>query len=186
MELQIGDLIASIRKEGIDAADQEAEKIVGEARKKAEDILAAANTEAKRLRESAQRDTELLKESANAEVSQAVRDAVLSFKSEIQSEYDKILSGEIRTALDDEALVKLIQAALAGEDASKYTAQIANVTEGLRSKLAAEIESGLEIKPVKNIKAGFRLAAKDGSGYFDCSDEEITQMLAPYLKQIKL
>ena len=183
MELQIGDLIASIRKEGIDAADQEAEKIVGEARKKAEDILAAANTEAKRLRESAQRDTELLKESANAEVSQAVRDAVLSFKSEIQSEYDKILSGEIRTALDDEALV---QAALAGEDASKYTAQIANVTEGLRSKLAAEIESGLEIKPVKNIKAGFRLAAKDGSGYFDCSDEEITQMLAPYLKQIKL
>ena len=186
MELQIGDLIESIRKEGVDAANQEAAKIVDEARKKAEDIVAAANTEARRLRESAQRDSELLKESANAEVKQAVRDAVLSFKSEIQGEYDKILSGEIRTALDDSALVKLIQAALAGEDASKYTAELANVTDGLRSKLASEIENGLEIKPVKNIKAGFRLAATDGSGYFDCSDEEITQMLAPYLKQIKL
>lgn len=186
MELQIGDLIESIRKDGIDAANREAETIVEEAKKKAEGIVAAANTEARRLRESAQRDTELMKESANAEISQAVRDAVLSFKAEIQKEYDKILSDGVKTSLGDDALVKLIQAALSGEDASKYTVELADVSSGLRSKLAEEIRNGLEIKPVKNIKAGFRLAEKDGSGYFDCSDEEITQMLAPYLKQIKL
>ena len=32
--------------------------------------------------------------------------------------------------------------------------------------------------------AGFRLAAKDGSGYFDCSDDEILQMLMPYFRNL--
>jgi V/A-type H+-transporting ATPase subunit E len=42
------------------------------------------------------------------------------------------------------------------------------VTDALKAKLAKEIKEGLEIKPTKNVQAGFRLAAKDGSGYFDC------------------
>ena len=33
---------------------------------------------------------------------------------------------------------------------------------------------------------GFRLAAKDGSGYFDCSDEEIAQMLMPFFRDMRL
>ena len=75
---------------------------------------------------------------------------------------------------------------LTDEDSSKYVAEVNNVSEGLRSALADEIRNGLEIRPAKNIKAGFRLAEKDGSGYFDCSDEEITQMLMPYFKDLSL
>ena len=39
MELQIQDLVTSIRKEGIDAANSEAESILAEAKKKAEAII---------------------------------------------------------------------------------------------------------------------------------------------------
>ena len=51
-------------------------------------------------------------------------------------------------------------------------------------ELAEEIKNGLEIKPTKGVQAGFRLAAKDGSGYFDCSDDEIMQMLMPYFRNL--
>ena len=51
-------------------------------------------------------------------------------------------------------------------------------------KRAEEIKKGLEIKPTKGIPHGFRLAAKDGSGYFDCSDDAIMEMLMPYFRNL--
>ena len=45
MELQIQDLISAIRKEGLDAANAEAEAIISEAKKKAETIVADAKSE---------------------------------------------------------------------------------------------------------------------------------------------
>ena len=53
-------------------------------------------------------------------------------------------------------------------------------------ELARELQNGLEIRPSKKVGAGFRLAAKDGSGYFDCSDEEIAQMLMPFFRDMRL
>ena len=35
-------------------------------------------------------------------------------------------------------------------------------------------------------RAGFRLAAKDGSGFFDCTDEEISKILMPFFRDIQL
>ena len=186
MELQIKDLVESIKKEGVDTARAQAEAIISEAQKKAAEIVSKAESQAKATKESCEREIATLKDSAIATAQQAKRDAVLSFKSEIQSEYEKILSAKVRDSLGDEALAGLIKAVLSDEDASKYTAQLAEVSDSLKGLLADEIRNGLEIQPVKNVKAGFRLAAKDGSGYFDCSDEEITQMLMPYFKDLSL
>ena len=47
-----------------------------------------------------------------------------------------------------------------------------------------EIKDGLEIKPTKGVQTGFRLASKDGSGYFDCSDDGIMEMLMPYFRDL--
>lgn len=51
MELQIQDLVSSIRKDGIEAANAEAEAIISEAKKKAETIVADAKAEAKSVQE---------------------------------------------------------------------------------------------------------------------------------------
>jgi V/A-type H+-transporting ATPase subunit E len=184
MELQIQDLVSSIRKEGIDAAQAEAAAIIEEAKKKAESIVAQANAEAKSKKEATEREIGILKEGALASAEQAKRDAVLSFKEEIQEEFKKILSADIKKTLTADTLVKLIQAAVKGEDLSALRVEVAEVTDALKAKLAKEIKEGLEIKPTKNVQAGFRLAAKDGSGYFDCSDDEIMQMLMPYFRNL--
>ena len=184
MELQIQDLVSSIRKDGIDAANAEAEAIISEAKKKAEMIIADAKAEAKNIQETSEKEINILKESAALSAEQAKRDAMLAFKNEIQAEFEKILSAKIKNNLSDAALGKLIQAVVADEDVQNYSVEVAEVSDSLKAELAEEIKNGLEIKPTKSVRAGFRLAAKDGSGYFDCSDEEIMQMLMPYFRNL--
>ena len=69
---------------------------------------------------------------------------------------------------------------------SSVYAQISTETDAIRQELAQELKNGLEIRPSKKVGAGFRLAAKDGSGYFDCSDEEIAEMLMPFFRDTRL
>ena len=184
MELQIQDLVSSIRKDGIDAANAEAEAIISEDKKKAEMIIADAKAEAKNIQETSEKEINILKESAALSAEQAKRDAMLAFKNEVQAEFEKILSAKIKNNLSDAALGKLIQAVVADEDVQNYSVEVAEVSDSLKAELAEEIKNGLEIKPTKSVRAGFRLAAKDGSGYFDCSDEEIMQMLMPYFRNL--
>ena len=186
MELQIQDLVSSIKKDGIDSANQEAAAILADARKQADAIVADAKAEADKLRGDARAEIEVFKSSAQLDAQQAKRDAVLAFRQEIQREYEKLLSADVGKALDQQALVKLIQAAVQGEDVAAYTVEVGQVTDGLRQELAQELKAGLEIRPSKKVGAGFRLAAKDGSGYFDCSEQEIADMLMPFFRDTRL
>jgi V/A-type H+-transporting ATPase subunit E len=184
MELQIQDLVSSIRKEGIDAANAEAEAIIAEAKKKAESIVSDAKADAANIKSTAEKEINTMKENALISAEQARRDAVLSFKAEIKKEFEKILSSDVKKTLNAEFLGSLIKAALNGENAGEYAVETEDVCDALKAQLAQEIRQGLEIRPTKGVGAGFRLASKDNSGYFDCSDEEITQMLMPYLRNL--
>ncbi|MBR0138962.1 MAG: hypothetical protein IJM17_01595 [Firmicutes bacterium] len=186
MELQIQDLVSSIKKDGIEAANKEAEAIIAEAKKQAASILSDARSEADKIKENAEKEVEVYKNSARLSAEQAKRDAGLAFKNEVENEFKKLLSAKVGEALNDKALPTLIAAALNGEDPSGYAVELGQVSEALKSGLAEKLGAGLEIRPSKAVKTGFRLAAKDGSGFFDCSDEEITQMLMPFLRDIKL
>ena len=186
MELQINDLVSAIKKDGLEVAQKEANEILADAKKKAEEIIENAKSEADKYKEASEKEIQLSLDSAKVSAEQAKRDAVLSFKAELQAEYEKLLASDIKKTLDDKFLAKLILAAAEGEDISKYAVEVKEVSESLKAELAEEIKKGLEIRPAKNVNAGFKLAAKDGSGYFDCSDEEITSMLMPFFREITL
>ena len=185
MELQIQDLVSSIRKEGLEAANAEAGSIVAEAKKKAEAIIDSAKAEAQQYKDTAEKEIAILKESAEVGAEQAKRDAVLAFKTEIQGEFEKILAADIRKELSGAGLGKLIRAVVSGENVADYAAEVSEVSDTLKQELAEEIKKGLEIRPTKGVQQGFRLAAKDGSGYFDCSDEGIMEMLMPYFRDLE-
>lgn len=186
MELQIQDLVSSIKKDGIDCANRESAAILADARAQADAIIADAKAQADRLRQDAEAEIKVFKDSARLSAEQAKRDAVLAFRQEIQGEFEKLLSADVGKALDEQALATLIRAAIQGEDISAYTVEVAQVTEKLRQELAQELKNGLEIRPSKKVGAGFRLAAKAGSGYFDCSEQEIAEMLMPFFRETSL
>ena len=176
MELQIQDLVSSIKKDGIDSANQQAAAILADARKQADAIVAEAKSQADKLRDDAKAEIDVFKTSAQLSAQQAKRDAVLAFRQEIQKEFEKILAADVGQALDQQTLARLIQAAV----------EVGQVTDGIRQQLAQELKNGLEIRPSKKVGAGFRLDAKDGSGYFDCSDQEIAEMLMPFFRDMHL
>lgn len=191
MELQIQDLVSSIKKDGIESANREAAQILAEAKAQAEKIVADARSEADKLRADAQAEIGVFKASAQLSAEQAKRDAVLAFRQEIGAELTKLLAQDTHKALDDKALAALITAALItaalqGEDASAYAAEVASVTDALKSELAGELKAGLELRLSKKVRTGFRLCAKDGSGYIDCSDEELAEQLAPFFRELRI
>ena len=175
MELQIQDLVSSIKKDGIESANREAAQILADAKAQSEKIVADARSEADKLRADAQAEIGVFKASAQLSAEQAKRDAVLAFRQEIGAELTKLLAQDTHKALDDKALASLITAALQGEEASAYAAEV-----------ACELKAGLELRLSKKIHTGFRLCAKDGSGYIDCSDEELAEQLAPFFRELRI
>ena len=149
-------------------------------------IVADARSEADKLRADAQAEIGVFKASAQLSAEQAKRDAVLAFRQEIGAEATKLLTQDTHKALDDKALASLITAALQGEDASAYAAEVASVTDALKSELVGELKAGLELRLSKKVRTGFRLCAKDGSGYIDCSDEELAEQLAPFFRELRI
>lgn len=186
MELQINDLVSSIRKEGIDEARKEASEIIREAEKKAEEIVSSAKEEAAKIISDAEKKIDTLRQSARAGAKQAERDALLSFKKEVENQFKKILAAKTAKVLKTDALTSLIEAAISGKDVSKLSLEISEADASIKSALAEQVKKGLKICPVKDIEAGFRLADKDGSGFFDCTDEEIADILAPFFSQLNI
>lgn len=118
MELQIQDLVSSIKQDGIDSANREAAAIVAQAKAQADSIISQAKADADKLRQDANAEIEVFKNSARLSAEQAKRDAVLAFHQEIQKEFEKILAADVCKALDQQTLATLIRAALQGEDVS--------------------------------------------------------------------
>lgn len=184
VELQIQDLVEALKKDGVEAAQNEADKIILEAKAKAEKIIADAKAEADTIIKKANDKVEILKDSARTSAEHAKRDALLFFKNSVKAEFENLLNANIDKCVDTKTLANLILAALNDDEPSKYTAEVNEVTEGLKSELAKELKAGLEIKANPNVRIGFRLTQKDGAGYFDCSDEELKKIMAPFFPEI--
>lgn len=186
MEMQIQELVSSIKKEGIDAARAEAESILAQAKERAAAIIADANAEAERIGTKARNEIDVMKEGARVSAEHAQRDAMRSFKDAVRCEFEKLLAADVNKVVKGETLAKLIRAALNEENPADYAAEVSETSEGLKGELAQEIQKGLEIRISSGVRSGFRLADKDGSGYFDCSDEEITKMLLPFFPELSI
>ena len=91
MEQQIQDLIASIKKDGIESATNESKKILEEARKEADLILKEAKAEKEKMIADAKKEIELERESSISSVKQAARDVTLTLKKSLEEKFQKIL-----------------------------------------------------------------------------------------------
>ncbi|MCQ2411731.1 MAG: V-type ATP synthase subunit E [Sphaerochaetaceae bacterium] len=181
MEIQIQDLVQSIKRDGIEEAKKEADAIIAAAKAQAAEIVEASKAEAAKNVENAKREIE----SSRALIQQAERDAILSVRKDLGAMLDAILADKVSKGISEASLAKLIMAAMNGDDPSKYEVEINEVKAGIKAELANEISKGLVIKPVKGM-SGMKLCCKDGSGFYDFSDEEIADLLKPFLGDMKI
>ena len=185
MEQQIQDLVASIRKEGIDTAKAESARIISEAEAKAAAIIEDAGREKERMIEDARRSIETERASAEASIRQAARDVSLSLRKSIEDAYSAILRADTEGAMHGDGLVAILSQVLSAELSDKAIelspSDLSALEARLTSQFASQIRAGLEFRPSQGVTSGFRIAEKDGSGYLDVTGESAADLLLPYL-----
>jgi len=189
MEVQLQELIDKIKTEGIKSAEQESARVIHDAEKKATEIIAQAHDEASAIVAKANEEVKRFEQTAKDAVAQAGRNTILSLRSRITELFDALIAEQTKEAFTpkvlEEAIVSLIkswskeqvtnlQVLLPASDLKKLEKQ-------LKSRLAAELKKGVELKPFPEINAGFRIAMEDGSAYYNFTDQGIAEILSEYL-----
>ena len=188
MELQIQDLVESIKRDGISEASKRAAEIIAEAKAKAEEIVRSGTKDAAKIIEDARKEVAVMQQSGRAAVEQASRDVLLSLRKSIQIQLDSLLEQELSKTISGDNLVALIVGIVqSGMVESSQSAvdlnqeNLKSLAATLKIRLANELKSGLEIRPVESVKTGFRISEKDGKSFYAFTDEELASLMTPFL-----
>ena len=187
MEQQIQDLVASIKKEGIEEAKKQSAEILASAKAEAEEIIKKAKAEGDKIIQDAKNSAKLEAESAKAQIVQAGRDVTLSLKQSVEALFNKILVDDCKKAMDASLLAQLITQAV-NADLNGVTAEIPeglkdDVVKALSSEVAKLVKQKDFLKESKGVLSGSKLSSNDGSGYIDMSASECALLVKPYLSE---
>ena len=97
MEIQLHELIAQIKKDGVDTAEDQAATIINDAKAQAEKILADAQAQAEKILQNAKTENEKMVRSGEDAIRQAGRNLLISFQESVAKEL-RAITGEAVTA----------------------------------------------------------------------------------------
>ncbi len=189
MSVQLSELIERIKKEGLEAAEQDAARIRTQAEEQAARIVDEAKAQAESLLARARAEALRFEQTGREGVRQAGRDVVLNLRKQIEHLFAAILGSQVSAALQGdavkEALASLFRNWRMDSDAAPEVLVPAKtwdaMRDGLLAALAEQIRGGLTIKPAGSVRAGFRVAEKDGRAYFDFTDAALAEFLMEHL-----
>ena len=189
MDAELQEIIDTIKSEGVKNAEARQQEIIENANSKAQSIIEDAKKEAESIVSNAKQEAEKHEASGRAALQQAGRDLILTVRGEIEKLFDRVVHEATGEALTGEKLADAIVAALNSWEESKVAdlqillpeEQQKEVEKGLKGRLAESMKKGVEIRPVSTIQKGFRISTKDGSAYYDFSDEGIAEMLSAFV-----
>ena len=190
MEVQLQELIDKIKKDGIESASEEAARIKRDAEAEAAQIVSAAQREAADIVSRGKADTVRMEKAGIAALEQASRNLVLAFKGEIEALLDKLVTGATASAYSDNTLKEVLPPLLKewvakggseSLDLLLSESDLGKLEGWAKGALAGELNKGLELKSNRNLAAGFRIATKDGSAFYDFSAESVAELLSSYL-----
>jgi V/A-type H+-transporting ATPase subunit E len=193
MDIQVQELITKIKKDGIESASEEAAKIKHEAQTEARSIIESAQKEAVEIIAKGKQDAERSEKAGVAALEQASRNLILAFKGEIQALLDSIVISQMGKSLNDDVLKAIIPELIHSWSAKRSSggadslavllssASLDKLRVFFKTKLTAELKKGLELKADPHLTAGFRIANKDGSAFYDFSAESVAEQISAYL-----
>ena len=190
MEIQLKELIDQIKKDGVEAAESEAQAILKVANDEAEQIILSAKAEAKRILQEAKKENERMVKSSEDAIRQAGRNLLISFRESVTRELNAIVSENVTAVYSSDAFAGLIISIVeswakkpdAEDIAVILNTQDLNKLEGtLLAVLKEKMLKGITLKANDNFDGGFRIAVNNGSAFYDYSAEAVVDMLSNYL-----
>ncbi|MFP4490949.1 MAG: V-type ATP synthase subunit E [Spirochaetaceae bacterium] len=188
MDVQLKELIERIKSEGIENAENEADRIIKESQEAAKKIVADAESEADTIRKKAEEDAAKREETGRASLKQAGRDVILSVEKRLQEIFDRIIHQETSQVLKGNILEEAVMQVVKNWDSDVTDLKVLiaedelkKIEENLREKLSTKLAEGVEIKPLPKTEAGFQISMKDGSAYYNFTAEGIAELLSQFL-----
>ncbi|MBR6513819.1 MAG: V-type ATP synthase subunit E [Clostridia bacterium] len=190
MEIQLGELIDQIKKDGVEAAELEAAAILDNAKKEAEGIIADAEAKADKMIADAKAENERMLSSSEDAIKQAGRNLLISFRESVARELRAVTEFKVGEVYSSEQLASLVVNTVEAWAKKPDTEELTLIlnTEDLKaledSLLAAlkdRMLEGITLKANDNFDGGFRIAVNDTGAYYDYSTEAVVDMLSGYL-----
>ncbi len=190
MEIQLQELIEQIKKDGVDAAEAQAEAILLSAKAEAERIISEAQAQADKIMADAKSENAKTVKSGEDAIRQAGRNLLISFRESVAKELKAIAGENVNAVYSSDAFAALIISAVEGwaarPDADDITVilngdDLAKLEETVLGQLKAKMLSGVTLRANDNLDGGFRIAVNNGAVYYDYSAETVTDMLSNYL-----
>lgn len=186
-------LTKKIYEEGIEKAEQDAQKILQKANDEAQNIIANAQNQAKNLVEKAQSDAAGLKQKTEAEMSMSVKQAMASLKQQIAGLISENIAKTITsTAFNDKAFINELMTTIIKkwnpESGSPNLTVILSEKEKtqfeqfLTAKHKELLDKTLTIKTDAAQKEGFVIEPKDGSYRITFSETMFNEFFEGYLR----
>jgi V/A-type H+/Na+-transporting ATPase subunit E len=197
----VQELIDRIRDQGVQAAQDEANRLLRDARQQAQQMVAQAKAEADATQAKARAEIEAYRQASIDALGLAARDTVLELKARIIARFEEFVKRLVVSATRDKELVRSIVLVLAGHAAEEFIqdkeieVRISNVLlqgesdpvlkeEGKLAILGLAsdmLREGLELVPDSEIQGGARVRLVQDKLEIDLSDRAIARLISQRL-----
>ncbi len=191
MESQLQNLIEKIRSDGIAEGQKQSQEIQGKAQEQAKQILRQAKEEAFRIINEASDEAKRTEEAGKKALEQAGRNLILSLRKSVAALFDRVLQESVADRLTPETMASMLekiagQLELKGETGKELELLLGkeaarDLEDGLLKKLQKRLRTGITIRPLDNVSAGFWVGEKGGNAFYDFTDKGIAEVLSKYL-----
>lgn len=192
MENKLDVLTKKLYEEGVEKANQEAEKIIARAKEDAAKLIAEAEAKANEVKANAEADAENLKKKAESEMALSARQAITALKQAVTNLVSGTVSGAMATTgFKDEAFVQelLVEIVKKWDVASGNLnlelilpeAKKTEFQQFVATKYKELLDKGLEVK-VGNTKEAFVIQPKDGGYQIAFSEELFDAFFNQYMR----
>ena len=190
MEIQLQELIDQIRKDGVEAAENQAATILESAKIEADKIITDAKDQAAKIISDAKTENERTVKSGEDAIRQAGRNLLISFRESVTKELNAVIGENISSVYSSDALsqiiIKAVETWTEKPDTEEITVILSNedlekLENTIKDSLRAKMLNGVTLKSNDNLDGGFRIAVNGDGAYYDYSKESVTDMLSNYL-----
>ena len=188
MDTKIQELTEKIYKEGVEKGQEEANRIIAQARAQEENVIREAENKAKQLLAAAEKQAEELKRNTEAELRLFTSQAIEALKSEIANLVTgRIVTDNVKSVTVDASFMQQVILELAKEWAKNeavtiQTSEAGSLTSYFAANAKALLDRGVSIEQVNGKKTSFTLLPAGGAYKISFGEDEFIAYFKEFLR----
>lgn len=192
MAEELQSLIDRIQREAVDTGEQQAAKIVSQAREKAAALVKDAEAQAAVIIDKATNEARQLTQRGQQALAQSARDLLITVGSGVEKIFSSIVADSIDKAMNIESLqallAKVVEAYVKGGgraqaiEVALAPADRTALESFFKQRFAESLSAGMEITVDPRTAKGFKIRLRDKKIEHDFSREAIADAVAAFLR----